>query len=150
VAANAVCAELSAALRSAVSCPGVNVPVPELAAAAPDQYETLAMTMVSLAVAPPVVKSPDDAVAVHDESSPPRRSLTDTVPSCPVNAESPVDPEPKLTLAGAVMLRLPPVSVNVVVVPAACAAGIANALIAAQVPSSATILRPIVVPPPCT
>src|SRR5919201_3231261 len=104
--------------------------------------------MVSLAVPPPVVKSLDDAVAVHDDSSPPRRSLTDTVPSCPVNAELPVEPEPRLTLAGAVMLRLPPVSVNVVVVSAACAAGIANALIAAQVPSSATILRPIVSPLP--
>jgi hypothetical protein len=41
VALNTVCGPVSVTALPAVSCPGVNVPVPVVAVAGPDQYEIL-------------------------------------------------------------------------------------------------------------
>jgi hypothetical protein len=61
--------------------PRPNVPMPLVAVAAPDEYAMLALTTVSFTLADPVVKSVDDAVAVHVAIAAPRPSVTVTVPS---------------------------------------------------------------------
>src|SRR5690349_15616843 len=72
--------------------------------------------MVSLVVAPPVVKSLDVTDVVQVPSKAPRASLTDTVPSCADVVAEPVAAEPRLLDAGVVIDNAPPVRVNVAVV----------------------------------
>ncbi|MDQ1521296.1 MAG: hypothetical protein QOI55_2369 [Actinomycetota bacterium] len=100
----------------AVSCPGVNTPTPELAVAAPDQYETLARPIVSFAVAWPVVKSVAVTLAVHALAAPARVSCTVTAPSCALRLPALVGvPLDSVELDGAEMLRVPAPVVVVVV-----------------------------------
>jgi len=75
--------------------------------------------MVSLDVAPPVVKSVVDTVAVHAPSVGPRLSVTVTVPSCDVSVDVPVAAEPRSCDDGTLMLSEPAEMVKVVVLVAA-------------------------------
>src|SRR5438270_4248296 len=64
--------------------------------------------MVSAALAPPVVKSPDTTVAVQPFTRPTRPSLTDTAPRLTSNPVVPTATLGPLALAGVEIDRLPP------------------------------------------
>jgi hypothetical protein len=84
----------------------VKTPIPVVAVAGPDQYDTAAFGIVSARVPPPVLKSVEDTVVVHVAVSAPRRSVTVTGPICPVS-DVPAAPLPRFTEAGTVMFRAP-------------------------------------------
>jgi hypothetical protein len=109
VSVNAVRGVVRDCARMAVSCPGVKVPVPVVAVAGPDQYETLLLVIVSGAVPPPVVKSVEDTVVVHVAVSALRASVTVTGPICPV-IDPAAAPLPRFTDAGTVIDRAPAVT----------------------------------------
>jgi hypothetical protein len=107
--------------------------------------------MVSLDVAPPVVKSVELTEPVHDPSSAPRASVTLVVPSCEETVALPVAALPNALDAGAEIESAPPVRVNVVVVSAA-PAGVARptkaaVAIVAVAAIAATVERIFIVPP---
>ena len=79
VSVKAVRGALSDCARRAVSWPGVKTPMPVVAVAGPDQYDTSAFGIVSAGVPPPVVKSVEDTVVVQVAVSAPRRSVTQRV-----------------------------------------------------------------------
>ncbi|MEU9048553.1 MULTISPECIES: hypothetical protein, partial [unclassified Kitasatospora] len=65
VEVKAVLELLSDCAAEALLSPGVAVTVPFVFVAAPDQYETFMVVIVSADVPPPVVKLVADTVAVH-------------------------------------------------------------------------------------
>lgn len=75
--------------------------------------------IVSGAVAPPVVKSVLVTVALQVLDRPPRSSVTVTAPICPETLAVPDTTEPRFDEAGALIVRVPPVIVNVTVVSSA-------------------------------
>jgi hypothetical protein len=66
---------------AAVGWPEVKVPAPVVKVAIPDQYETLALEMVSAGLLAPVTKSVATTVAVQIAVAGPRWSVTFTGPS---------------------------------------------------------------------
>jgi hypothetical protein len=96
--------------------------------------------MVSAEVAPPVVKSVDDATAVQAAASAARVSVTTTFPPSVPVIVVPGSPEPRLALAGAVIDSAPTLTAKVTVVfgspppgpPADLADGVAGAFVAAD------------------
>ena len=77
------------------------------------------LEIVSGPVAPPVVKSVLVTLALQVLDRPPRSSVTVTAPICPEVLAAPGITEPRFDVAGALIVRVPPVFVNVVVVSSA-------------------------------
>jgi hypothetical protein len=138
VSVNAVRETLRLCAAGAVACPGVKVPSPVVAVAAPDQYDTSVVGTVSAAVPPPVLKLVEVTDAVHAAVSRARLSVTCTAPNCP-EIEVPGVPLPRLAVPGTVIPRDPPETMNVVVVSpgAAYAGAVTTAVIKTAVTGSA-------------
>src|ERR1700760_399823 len=122
--------------------------------ARPGLYPTAVAGMVSFWLAPPVVNADEVTLVVQDASdSEARWSVTVTVPSEPLTLAAPMVAVPRLALSGVLMLRAPPLTLNVVEVgpvPAWAAIGATATAPSAMTPARTGVTIALRMIPPVT